>query len=223
ARFATDALKLLLGAFAGGRQNGEGVRDWALRLGKDGLKNVMKPITERSTEGNDKVFVDWGESEKFHTPEAAMAECAAPYAVDNLLRDLADDGLIALDRAIRAGRPSEALRFGREGLYYAVRRLLLRHGHQATDATHEEAIMQVRAAYGDDGAVLGALAEVEGSVSAAADGGGLDAFREALALFIDLAAERVSQPVDMGSFEIPTLADSSGAVAAALRAQGAAE
>jgi sulfite reductase (NADPH) hemoprotein beta-component len=223
ARLAPEALRMLLDAYGAGRRDGESVRDWALRLGKDGLKEAVKPLLERSPESVKQLFIDWGESETFETPEAAMAECAAPFAVDNLLRDLADDGLIGLDRAILAGRGAEGLRFAREAVYYAARRLLLRYGSQAGDMSHDEAILQVRSLYAADRDVLEALGGVVEAETPVAEDGNADALREKLAVWIDLASDRAAKPVDFGEFAFGALGDSSGAVAAALRAQGAAE
>jgi sulfite reductase (NADPH) hemoprotein beta-component len=223
ARYAPEALKLFMDAYASGRRDGESVRDWATRLGKDGLKEIVKDVTGRPAAGDKQVFVDWGESEHFHTPEAAHAECAAPFAIDNLLRDLADDGLIGLDRAMLAEKPIQGLHFGREGFYYAARRLLLRGGVAAGEAGFDETIAQLRALYAGDAHVAPALERVSAADAEASQGRDFDQFRERLAEFIDLAAELAARPFEAAAFDAAALGDSSGTVAAMLRAQGAAE
>jgi len=223
ARYAPEALRAFLEAYAAGRQAGESVRDWALRLGKDGLKAVVKEVTDRPAAEDERVFVDWGETARFETPEAAQAECAAPFAIDNLLRDLADDGLIGLDRAILAGKPAQGLHFGREGLYYAARRLLLRAGVAGGEAGFDETIAQLRAADSGDPRVAPALERSLAAQAVAARGRDFEAFRESLAVLIDLAAELAETPVEAAPFNAAAIGDSSGSVLEMLRAQGAAE
>lgn len=222
ARYAPEALRSFMDAYASGRQNGESVREWAVRLGKDGLKAVVKHITDRPAKDDPKVFVDWGDTRIFETPEAAMAECAAPFAVDNLLRDLADDGLIGLDRAILAGKRTQALHFGHEGLYYSARRLALRTG-AGQELGFDEMIAQVCALYAGDEAVGPAVERALAAESAAAGGGNLDDYRERLAELIDLASELATKPYAAPAFNAAALGDSSGSVLEMLRAQGAAE
>ena len=90
---------------------------------------------EVSTEDKD-VYIDWGHSEWFEPPSIALGECAAGFALDNLYRDLADDALITLDRAIylrKAVQPPSRKRS--DALAYASRRLLLRVAVATDDAT----------------------------------------------------------------------------------------
>ena len=220
ARYAPDALKLFMNAYAQTRHNGESVRDWALRLGKDGLRDIVKDVTERNAAGDKKVFVDWGETEIFETPEAAHADCAEPFAIDNLLRDLADDALIGFDRALLSERPQQGLPFGREGVYYALRRLLGRAGVAAIDAGFDDVVAQVRGIYAGDARVEGAVDGALAALAEAEAGRDTDQFREKLATLIDLASELVSQPFTPAAFDAAALGDSSGMVTEMLRAQG---
>jgi sulfite reductase (NADPH) hemoprotein beta-component len=223
ARYAPEALRLFMDAYAGGRSSGESVRDWAVRLGKDGLRDIVKDVMDRPAAGDERVFVDWGETAKFETPEAAHAECAAPFAIDNLLKDLADDGLIGLDRAILADKPAQGLHFGREGFYYAARRLLLRAGAASGEAGFEDTIAQTRAVYSGDARVAPAFERVAAAESEAAAGRDIDRFREALAEFIDLAADLAAKPYEAPAFNAAAMGDSGGSVLEMLRSQGAAE
>jgi hypothetical protein len=216
-------LKTFMDSYASGRVNGESVREWAVRIGKDGLKGIVKHITDRQAKDDPKVFVDWGDTRIFETPEAALAECAAPFAIDNLMRDLADDALIAFDRTLLANRADTGASFAEEGVYYALRRLLGRAGIAATDASFADVVAQVRGLYaGDDevmAAVNGALDGLKG-VAADKDRG---EFREKLAVLIDLAAELATKPYQAPEFNAAALGDSSGSVLEMLRSQGAAE
>lgn len=221
ARYAPEALRLFMDAYAEGRQNGESVREWANRLGKDGLKEIIRDVTERPK--SEQVFVDWGETRIFETPEAAHAECAAPFAIDNLMRDLADDALIGFDRTLLSGHLDHGVTFGREGVYYGLRRLLGRAGIAATDASFDEVVAQIRGTYAGDDRVLGAVETALTALAAAEAGGDADGFREKLAVLIDLAAELVEKPYQAPAFNAAALGDSNGSVLDMLRAQGAAE
>ena len=221
---AKDALKLLMDGYAEGRINGESVRDWALRLGKPGLVQLLAPLEGRTAEDGAKVYVDWGESAGFEPPTSTRAECAAGYAIDILHRDLADDGLIQLDRAIVAGAHEAALAGGREGLVNAAQRLLLRLGIAWDDEHDADAIAAtVRAAYGDDARVRAALDAVIEAEATARAGGDLGDYREALALFIDTAGERAETPPPQGEVDLSRLGDFDPSVLAALGGQAAAE
>ena len=224
ARHAPEALKLLMDAYAGERENGESVREWALRLGKDGLGGIVRSALDKTDAGDERIFVDWGEDEKFVTPEAAVAECAAAYAVDELLHDLADDGLIGLDRAILGGNGSEVgLRFGRDACGYAGRRLLLRLGSGGEDLPLDEVVLQIRGAYAGDDQVMEALDSVLAAEASAANGGEVATYREALALWLDTVAERAARPIEEEAFDAAALTDSTGSVMELLRSQGAAQ
>lgn len=223
ARYANEALKMFMDAYASGRQNGESVRDWALRLGKDGLKEVVKSITERDAASDERVFVDWGETKVFETPEAALAECAAPFALDNLFRDLADDGLIGFDRALLSDRAKTGVPFGREGLYYAARRLLVRTGYAAAEAGFDDVVAQVKGLYAGDPRVEPALEDALAALADAEQGRNEDVFREKIAVLIDLAAELAAVPYQAPEFNAAALGDSSGSVLEMLKSQGAAE
>jgi sulfite reductase (NADPH) hemoprotein beta-component len=221
ARHAAEALNLLMEGYATGRVNSESVRDWALRLGKDGLRELVKPVLDKADAGAQEIFYDWGETDEYAPPEITRGECAASYALDNLLRDLADDGLIGLDRAILAGHREDGLSFGREGLYYGARRLLVRLGDEAEDVPHDDLILRVRAACAGDAEVMAALDGVIAARSAFAEGGDMDAYREALAVWLDTASEVVGRPIEAEAFDPAALGDSSGSVMEMLRSQGA--
>ena len=139
------------------------------------------------------------------------------------MSDLADDGLIGLDRAILADKPAQGLHFGREGFYYAARRLLLRAGAASGEAGFDETIAQLRAVYAGDARVAPALEQLAAAEAEAGQGRDFGRYRESLAAFIDLAAELAGRAYEAPAFDAAALGDSSGAVAAMLRAQGVAE
>src|SRR5690606_9369956 len=56
ARLAKRALTLMLDGYAQTKQNGETVRDWALRIGKDGLRAIVEPVEREIDPANEGLF-----------------------------------------------------------------------------------------------------------------------------------------------------------------------
>ena len=210
ARLADRAVKLLQAGYAAGRAEGESVRAWAERLGKPGLAALLAPIEGQDADG---LFVDWGEAQTFAGAPQTRGECAAPFAGDDLLADLADDALIGVDRFLFAGRRADALAAAEQAVTYAARRLLAARGQQAGDDLPDAAVHA--ALHGLAAELPQVAAALEGAVTErlrAAGADSLEAYREAVALFIDTVREAVEAP--------PAPADAVGDLAAIL---GAAE
>jgi len=222
ARYAPEALNILMREYAENRKEGESVRQWSERLGKQGLSDVLAPVLEKATADTENIYLDWGEREVYEPPAPAKSECAATFAVDDLLMDLADDSLIGFDRALFGEQSEEGQIFGHEGIYYAARRLLVRQGDVREDLSHDETLHTVRGGYADNPQVLAALDKVIEAENTAANGGGngaLDSFREALAVWIDTAADLVEKPFEQSLFDASALEDSSGSVMDMIRNQ----
>jgi sulfite reductase (NADPH) hemoprotein beta-component len=177
ARHAVAALRLLRQGYVSGRQAGESVRAWAERLGKVGIGALLAPLSDESGE---RVFIDWGEEETFKGAPTLRGDCAAPFASDDLLADLADDGLIRVDRHLFAGRRQDALEAGREAVAFAARRLLHQAGRFTRDEEPPEAIFdRLRPIAAPGMRALLETAERECSEAS------LDGYREAVAVFLD--------------------------------------
>jgi sulfite reductase (NADPH) hemoprotein beta-component len=223
ARLAEDTLKLLLDGYATGKGADESVRDWALRLGKDGLKEMIKPIEARVNAADEGLFYDFGEDWEFTPPAGRSPECAAGIADDDLQKDLADDALINVDRALTAGKLDRAQSFAHDGFRYAAQRLRIRASLPGEEAdTDEQVISTLRAAYGTDADVIAGLDRILTADAQAKSGGeaGASSLREALAYWIDLADELVAKPATFGGFEMGALDDSGGSVADMLKGPG---
>ena len=200
ARLADQAVALVRSGWLAGRGPGETIRAWAERLGKAGFARLLAPIDGSDADG---LFVDWGQSEDWVSPGLARGDCAAPFAFDEGLADLADDGLIFLDRVLAAGRQAEAFAAGDAAALFAVRRLLLLRGQPAPDdITPPVAFAALRGSWSDAAPVLAALDAVE-SRRGAGDPG---AFREAVAVLIDTVRTIVAQPPVATVAEIGNLA-----------------
>lgn len=187
AKLADRALSLLRSAYASARAEGESVRAWAERQGKAGLGAVLAPLDPDQA---DAVFVDWGDAADFAGAPTTRGECAAPFAMDDLFADLADDALISLDRYQAVGQEDEARAAGRVGVLYAARRALhARAVPTDDDTTLDAALASVRGTFAGNADLLAAFAAAEASW-----GGGLVTFREALAVLIDTVREVLEAP-----------------------------
>jgi sulfite reductase (NADPH) hemoprotein beta-component len=217
ARLAEDTLRLLMAGYAEGRKEGESVRQWALRLGKDGIRALVEPIEQRINAADEGLFFDFGEDWEFSPPVGRSPECAAGVADDDLQKDLADDALINVDRALGVGALDRAGRHAAEGLRYAAQRLRIRSGMPGSeDDTEEQVLSGVRAAYGTDADVIAGLdrfVEARAAFANASGEAAAERLREALAYWIDLADEVAARPAPLGGFEMGALDDSGGAVA----------
>ncbi|HLO77498.1 MAG TPA: nitrite/sulfite reductase [Magnetospirillum sp.] len=187
AKLANRALALLRQGYTEGRAAGESVRAWAERLGKAGINGLLASLDPAQA---DAVFVDWGDAAEFAGAPTTRGECAAPFAMDDLFADLADDALISLDRRLAVGQTDAARAAGTEAVVFAGRRLLHAQALPSEDGAELAAVAAaVRGAYAGNADVLSAL-----TAAVNAKDGDLDAFRERVAYLIDTAREVVEAP-----------------------------
>jgi len=140
ARKAGDALKAQSGAYENERQDGETVRGWVERLGKDHVSALVEPFGSVENPEDESWYVDLEKSEPFTPPTSTAGECAAPAIVAEYLGDLARVGLIDLHRAVAVGDTKEALRAGKAGLLAGGKRLLAVSG--GVKASKPEAMLE---------------------------------------------------------------------------------
>ena len=187
AKLADRALALLRTAYAPSRALGESVRDWAERLGKAGITEVLAPLDPAQAEA---VFIDWGDADEFAGAPTTRGECAAPFAMDDLYADMADDALISLDRRLAVGQEDEARAAGATAVLFAARRALHAQAIPTDDdTTLEAALASVRGGFGGNADLLAAFAAADG-----ARNGELPVLREAVAYLIDTVARVVDAP-----------------------------
>jgi sulfite reductase (NADPH) hemoprotein beta-component len=219
ARLAEETLKIFMKGYADDRQNGESVRDWGLRLGKDGLRNLIEPISEQVREADEGLFFDYGDDWEFTPPAGRVAECAAGVDDDDLQKDMADDALINTDRVLSAAAFDLVAENASAGFRYAGQRLRIRVGLPGEDADSEEQVISsVRTGY-SAGKDVDVLAGIDRFLKARADfaAKGDDVhgshLREALAYWIDLVEEVIARPVSFGGFDSAALGDGGSSVA----------
>ena len=191
ARLANQAVRLLRGAIGPVRQGGEDIRAWAERIGKDGLAAILKPLEGI---GGDERFVDWGDADIFVGPPKAKGECAAPQVSTTYFSDLADDGLINLDRFLTQGRWPEALKSGEAATIYAVRLLLAAKGVITEDGEEAEAVFaRLRSGIAVSSEAINAFDSVLAERTSALVTGSAESYREAVAYFIDTVGVLITQ------------------------------
>jgi len=193
ARKAGDALKSLIGAYQAERQEGEEVRDWAERLGKDHVEGLIAPHTQVDDPEDESWFVDLGKSETFTPPATTAGECAAPAIVAEYLGDLAHVGWIDLQRAAFAGDRAEALRAGKAGLLASAKRLLIVSGFDVKGHKPDALIAELRARFAINKELVGLLDAALAAEETAKNGAeSLEVFGETLKAWVD-RAEQVTE------------------------------
>ncbi|TAN68717.1 MAG: nitrite/sulfite reductase [Magnetospirillum sp.] len=204
ARLANQAVKLLRAAIIAARRDGEDVKGWAERLGKAGLADILRPLDGI---GGDDRFVDWGDVDVFIGPPKAKGECAAPQVSTTYYSDLADDGLINLDRNLARERWPEALKAGEEATVYALRLLMATKGIVTEDGEDTEAVhARFRSSPAAVSEALNAFDAVQAERTGALVTGDAESYREALAYFIDTAGVLINQPAPVVVAEVGNLA-----------------
>jgi sulfite reductase (NADPH) hemoprotein beta-component len=191
-RLANRAVALLRKEVQAARAGGETVRVWAERLGKDGIAELLKPL---AAEAGEDLFTDWGDADVFVGPPKAKGECAAPQVSTTYYTDLADDGLINLDRFLARGSWPEALKAGEEATVYALRLLLAGHGIVTEDDQNAEAVHALfRASPAATVEAANAFESVLAERTSALVSGEAESYREAVAYFIDTAGVLFARP-----------------------------
>ena len=211
ARLANKALSLLLDGYASQKKDGETVREWALRIGKDGLKAAVAPVETEIDPANEGLFFDFGEDWEFSPPAGRTSECAAGFADDDLQKDLADDSLINADRALATGQLDRVRQIADEGFRYAAQRLRIRAAMPGTDDDSEDSVIStIRAAYGSEAEIIDSLDRFLAARNQSRADGAVDALREALMLWIDTVEDLVAKPQAAPAFGFGGLSDSLG-------------
>jgi len=192
-RHALEAYQLLRAAYAEAEaENGETVRAWAERIGKEGLLKVLSPIEGK---GHEQIYVDYGSEDVFAGAPTVRGECALPIAPDPLLAALADDALIQFDRLLQAERWNEALSSAEVALGFASRRVLHKTGQSTTDEETPAVLLQRLRSHAPAN-ILAALDHAEAQRTGALSSGRADGYRESVAVFLDSVSYLLDPSVD---------------------------
>jgi sulfite reductase (NADPH) hemoprotein beta-component len=185
ARHAVAALRLLRKGYAEQKLEGESVRGWAERVGRPGMTALLKSLDGVE---DDKLFVDYGEDEIFKGAPTERGECAAPFASDDLLADLANDALIRSDRHLAVGKHDGFLADAETASVFAARRVLHHALRFTKDDDAAESIFARLRELNAEG-VTKPLGDIEQARTKAQGGTAAEAeaYRETVAYFLDAA------------------------------------
>jgi hypothetical protein len=77
ARYAPDAFEKLVGAYVGGRTDGEKFSIWYERVGATGVQELLAEYKTAPEFNQDPMaFVDWGQTKLFTLDDMGEGECA---------------------------------------------------------------------------------------------------------------------------------------------------
>lgn len=156
-RLVKDVLKIVLAALKDALSEGESVRAWAERLGKDGIEELLAPVLGSGKLEADTHTYDLGSDEVFTPPATSTGECAAGAVVAEHLSDLAQVARADAVRLLGAGRIEEAALNLREAVNLPAQRLLVIAEKDTVGTAYDSVIAAVRAGWSHDSALLGVL------------------------------------------------------------------
>lgn len=125
AKRAKEALRLLLEVIKADKQAGETVRDWAERVGPQGIEGILAPVLKGTEAEAQSLRFDIADDKIFVPPATSTGECAAGAVVAEHLSDLARVARQDVLRAERAGLKDQALAHVNEALQLPAQRLLV--------------------------------------------------------------------------------------------------
>jgi len=211
AKRAPEAGIAVLNAYTEGREKEESVHDWAARIGKDAINNILVPFSagEGEVEG---LMYDWNENQPFSTKDNKPGECAA--AVVGMT-----DALVAESQyELRVGSAhldsmfwAEALEGYKQSAISTARAFLVPYGEKPKDDAQVFGLLAGLAMA--DKEVSGGLAGTTSAlmnVNIADPAPGVTALRDVVGAFVGLASVRFA-PVPQEESKAPPMPDTSAA------------
>jgi sulfite reductase (NADPH) hemoprotein beta-component/sulfite reductase (ferredoxin) len=191
AKHAPEAGIAILQAFKAGKQDTETMHDWAERLGKDGLSEILAPFKADAGEVDGLIY-DWSENEAFNTKGNKKGECAgAVLSMSDALISEAEYELMIARAHADALFWTEAYTALKRSLISTVRAFLVAYGEAPEDDAEVFALLMSNASSDTDvmkhfHAVQAALMGVDLADPAA----GVTKLKEVQAEFVALAETR---------------------------------
>jgi len=209
AKRAPEAGIAVLHTYQEGRKEGESVHDWAARIGKDGINDILTPFFagEGEVEG---LMYDWSENQPFSTKDNKPGECAAAVVgmTDALVAEAQYELRVAsahLDSMFWA----EAMQGYKQSAISTARAFLVPYGEKPED---DAAVFSLLAALAvadkDVSAALSDTTSALMSINIADPAPGVTALQDVVSHFTCLAAERFA-PVPHAESPARTAADTS--------------
>ncbi|MDQ6953773.1 MAG: sulfurtransferase TusA family protein [Mariprofundaceae bacterium] len=197
AKHAPEAGMAVLHAYKDGRKEAESVHDWAERLGKAGLSDILSPFKADAGEVEGLIY-DWNENEAFNTKGNKKGECAgAVLSMSDALISEAEYELLIARAHVDAMFWAEAHTALRRSAISTARAFLVAYGEAPEDDAEVFSILMANAATDTDimtgfMAVQGALMAIDLSEPAA----GVTKLKDVQGAWLSLAEKRFSAVPD---------------------------
>jgi len=146
AKYAPDAGIAILNAYKDGREGDESVHDWATRLGKQGIVDILAPFKADAGEVDGLIY-DWSENEAFNTRGNKKGECAgAVLSMSDALISEAEYEMLIARAHIDAMFWAEALAALRRSAISTARAFLVPFGEAPEEDVQVFGLLAVNAA-----------------------------------------------------------------------------
>jgi len=197
AKHAPEAGITVLNAYKDGREGAESVHDWAERLGKDGLAEILKPFKADAGEVEGLIY-DWSENEAFNTKGNKKGECAgAVLSMSDALISEAEYELLIARAHVDAMFWAEAQTALRRSAISTARAFLVAYGEAPEDDSEVFALLMSNA--GSDADVMKHFNAVQGalmSIDLSDPASGVTKLKDVQAAWVSLADKRFAAVPD---------------------------
>jgi len=191
AKYAPEAGITVLGAYKAGRDGDESMHDWATRLGKEGISDILTPFKADAGEVEGLIY-DWSENEAFNTKGNKKGECAgAVLSMSDALISEAEYELLIARAHLDAMFWAEAQSALRRSMISTARAFLVAFGEAPEDDGEVFGLLIANA--GSDHDVMSGFNAVQAammSIDLADPGAGVTRLRDVQADWLGLAEKR---------------------------------
>jgi len=191
AKHAPEAGIAVLQAYKDGRKGDESVHDWAERLGKEGLSEILAPFKADAGEVDGLIY-DWSENEAFNTKGNKKGECAgAVLSMSDALISEAEYELMIAKAHADAMFWAEAQTALKRSLISTARAFLVAYGEAPEDDAEVFTLLMSNA--GADTEVIQQFMAVQSammSIDLAEPASGVTKLKEVQSAFVNLAEKR---------------------------------
>lgn len=191
AKHAPEAGIAVLNAFKDGRSETENMHDWAERLGKEGLAEILAPFKADAGEVEGLIY-DWNENEAFNTKGNKKGECAgAVLSMSDALISEAEYELLIARAHTDAMFWAEAQTALRRSVISTARAFLVAYGESPEDDGEVFTLLMANA--GADTEVMAGFMAVQGAlmgIDLADPAPGITKLKDVQGAWVALAEER---------------------------------
>jgi len=191
AKHAPEAGIAVLNAFKDGRSETENMHDWAERLGKEGLAEILAPFKADAGEVEGLIY-DWSENEAFNTKGNKKGECAgAVLSMSDALISEAEYELLIARAHTDAMFWAEAQTALRRSVISTARAFLVAYGESPEDDGEVFSLLMANA--GADTEVMAGFMAVQGAlmgIDLADPAPGITKLKDVQGAWVALAEER---------------------------------